>query len=279
MRAAPVLRSMGGSMVVLLGLAACGGERVRLGDGPSLTATAPPPLTTTGGPGASTEEASSHGHTSAVTGGSVADASSDAGSLPAGCQRDRVSGDEVLWVGDSWLTIPGTQRTQVESLARAAGALGTDESYVSAAAPASTLAAIAEQYAERQSGDPKVRVLIMDGGTWDTILTNAAQASIRNVTSTFQQFLARVSDDGSVEHIIYMLPPELPTIPGVAELRPGLTAACQASLVPCHFLDLQPLWEGHPEYTAPDGIQASESGATVIAEAIWTIMVDHCIAQ
>ncbi len=31
--------------------------------------------------------------------------------------------------------------------------------------------------------------------------------------------------------------------------------ACADSTVPCHFLDLQPLWTGHPEYTASDGVQ------------------------
>jgi hypothetical protein len=36
---------------------------------------------------------------------------------------------------------------------------------------------------------------------------------------------------------------------------------------------------GHPEYTDGSGIQASEAGATVIAEEIWRIMQDNCIAQ
>jgi hypothetical protein len=47
--------------------------------------------------------------------------------------------------------------------------------------------------------------------------------------------------------------------------------------VPCHFLDLQPRWAGHPEYS--DGIQASSAGASVIADSIWSIMQDECIAQ
>jgi hypothetical protein len=49
--------------------------------------------------------------------------------------------------------------------------------------------------------------------------------------------------------------------------------------VPCYFIDLQVLWVGHPEYTAPDGIQASDAGARAIADAIWDVMVEHCIAQ
>jgi hypothetical protein len=56
-------------------------------------------------------------------------------------------------------------------------------------------------------------------------------------------------------------------------------AACEASVVPCHFLDLQPLWQGRSELTAPDGIQPSELGAMLIGSEIWSIMVNNCIAQ
>jgi hypothetical protein len=49
--------------------------------------------------------------------------------------------------------------------------------------------------------------------------------------------------------------------------------------VPCHFLDLQPFWLGHSEYTAAGEILASEAGAQVIADSIWAIMQDNCIVQ
>jgi hypothetical protein len=104
--------------------------------------------------------------------------------------------------------------------------------------------------------------------------------ALTRTVDAFEQFLGEVARDGTVENIIYFLVPELPTIAGVAALRPGLLQACEASLVPCHFLDLQPLWKGHSEYMAPEnGIQASEAGARVIADSIWAIMKDHCIAQ
>ena len=96
----------------------------------------------------------------------------------------------------------------------------------------------------------------------------------------FNQFLKTVAADDYVRHIIYFLNPELPTIAGVAALRPLVQSACAGSTVPCHFLDLQRLWNGHlEEYTAPDGIQASVAGATVMADNIWAIMQEYCIAQ
>ena len=234
----------------------CGGERIRLGDGPLVEAAA-------AGQGA--------GRAGAGSGGS------------GDCSPEPVLADEVLWIGDTWILIPGTQHTRVRDLARVAGALGPNEDYVNVSAPSVDMAAIAQQYRTRESGPTKVKVIIMDGGTWDPI---AAQAkgdpiapAIDTAISNFQGFLSEVARDGTVKHVVYFLVPELSTVPGVATMRPRLQQACADSTVPCHFLDLQPLWLGHPEYTAPDGIQSSEAGARVIADSIWAIMQDNCIAQ
>ncbi|MET0791261.1 MAG: hypothetical protein ABW061_07035, partial [Polyangiaceae bacterium] len=97
--------------------------------------------------------------------------------------------------------------------------------------------------------------------------------------SIFQGLLSKMASDGTVEHIVYVLVPELSTIPGVATMRPQLRQACADSVVPCYFLDLQPSWQGHSEYTASNGIQASGVGAGVVADLIWSTMQDNCIAQ
>lgn len=195
------------------------------------------------------------------------------------CETSGISGAEVLWIGDSWITIPGVQYRRVEELARAAGALAPGDEYAVEATEAKRLSEIRAQYERRQVGAIVPKVLIMDGGTWDTIVDVGSDASVTSVIETFQQFLADVESDGSVEHIVYFLQPELPTIPRVASLRPELRRSCAASAVPCHFIDLQELWAGHAEYTAPDGYQASDDGAAVIADAIWAVMVENCIAQ
>jgi hypothetical protein len=195
------------------------------------------------------------------------------------CLRGQIKASEVTWIGDTWVTITGTQHTRVRDLARSAGAIGPTDDYTILAAPATTMAAIATQYATQEASQTKAKVLIMDGGTWDTIVSGGSDASVADVVATFRQFLTQVAADGTVEHIVYYLCPELPGIPGVAALRPLLQQACTDSSVPCHFLDLQPLWAGHPEYTASSGIQSSEAGAKVIADAIWTIMQQSCIAQ
>ena len=193
------------------------------------------------------------------------------------CTTGQVTADQVLWLGDSWILVPGSQRTRVRDLARRAGALGPNEDYVNGAVAGATMAAIANQYAGRQVAATKV--LILDGGTWDTIVGNGSDASVTTAANAFTQFLATVASDGTVEDVIYFLVPELAGIPGVAKLRPFVQQSCAQSSVRCHFVDLQPLWVGHPEYTASGDTFASDAGAQALGDAIWAVMQSNCIAQ
>jgi hypothetical protein len=192
-----------------------------------------------------------------------------------------VAANEVLWIGDSWVLVTGTQHTRVRDLARASNAIGPSDDYVIGAAPAATMAAIANQYSTQEAGPIKVKVVIMDGGTWDTLVGNGSDASVSGAASAFEQFLAQVASDGTVQHVVYFLTPELPGIPGVAALRPLVQQACTESTVRCHFIDLTPIWSGHSDYTVTTaGIPVpSEAGSEVIADAIWAVMQQHCIAQ
>jgi hypothetical protein len=212
----------------------------------------------------------------AEIGGNAPDAAPDG----TGCVRGQVKANEVLWIGDSWILVPSpTLDTRVRDLARRAGAIGPSEGYVSAAAAGAYMSDIARQYDNRQAGAIRVKVLLMDGGTWDTIMDGDSDVVISRVVSTFERHLAKVYDDGTVGHIVYFLCPPLANITGVAALRSPLQAACALSKVPCHFLDLQQVWADHPEYTASGDFFPSETGANVLAEEIWRIMQDNCIAQ
>src|SRR5579871_2181700 len=197
-----------------------------------------------------------------------------------GCAHSQVAADQVLWIGDSWVLVPGNQYTGVRDLARAAGAIGPNDDYTIGAAAAAMMADVAAQYTAQEAGATKVKVLIMDGGTWDTIQSNGSAASIDSVAATFTQLLATVAGDGTVTDVVYFLVPALSGVPGVAELRPLLTQACTESVVPCHFLDLSSLWSGHPEYDTGGTIPVPTSaGGTVIADALWGLMQASCIAQ
>ena len=196
------------------------------------------------------------------------------------CPHATVAADEVLWIGDSWIFVPGGQRTAVRDMARASGAIGPTDDYAFGAVAGASLSMIAGQYAAQEATATKVKVLLMDGGTWDTIESGGSPDEVTSVAATFNQFLSQVAADGTVTDIVYFLVPELPGIPGVAALRPLLRQACVPGAVPaCHFIDLQPSWAGHPEYTAASGILPTDAGAQVLADAIWTTMQQNCIAQ
>jgi len=198
----------------------------------------------------------------------------------AACPHSPINGNQVLWIGDSWVLVPGNQHTDVRDRARTASAIGPTDDYTIGAAPATTMAQIAGQYTAQESGATKVKVLIMDGGTWDTILSNGSSASISTVANTFTQLLSTVAADGTVDQIIYYLVPDLPGIPGVADLRPLLVNACMESTVPCYFLDLQSVWAGHPEYTTGTSPPVpTDAGGAAIADAVWATMQAKCIAQ
>jgi hypothetical protein len=204
------------------------------------------------------------------------------GDAAMACPHATVRADEVVWIGDSWMNVPGDgQMTGVRDIARAIGAIGPNDDYIVLAKAGANMSTIASQYATQEATPTKVKVLIMDGGTIDTIADKGSPASVAGVVTTFKQLLDNVEADGTVEQIVYVLMPELAAIYGVAALRPLVQQACADSTVPCYFLDLQMYWAGHPEYTTmPGGIPLpTDAGAREIATRLWMIMKDHCIAQ
>lgn len=243
-------------VLVVLGIATgCGGRTIRLGGAPD---------------GMQDGGAETNGPTGT-------DEAIDTAACPT---HGQVKASEVLWIGDSWVATPGDQRWTVRDLARAEGAIGSSDDYVNRSASGTTLAQIVSQYDAQEAGTSKVKVLIMDGGTWDLYRSGGASGTISSVEDTFTQFLSHIATDGTVEHVIYYLVPRLAVVPGISDLQPGMADICAHGSVPCHFLDLQDIWADHPDYTdAANGIQASVAGAVAIGGAIWKIMQDNCIAQ
>jgi lysophospholipase L1-like esterase len=119
----------------------------------------------------------------------------------------------------------------------------------------------------------------MDGGGIDLIEGNGSQAAITHDVTTFTQFLTQVKNDGTVQAVVYYIYPEVPTTPNVAGLEPGMQQACANSPVPCFFINLQPLFAGHPEYIGPDNVHPSSTGGTVIGNAVWNTIQTNNLMQ
>jgi hypothetical protein len=228
-----------------------------------------------GAGGAGTNGDAGAGIESGAGGSGEAGAGGEAG---ASCEGGVTSPNEVLWIGDSWLTVPMNQgaRERVHDLARGAGVLGADDAYESQVEDGAKMPAVAAQYETQQATGPAdVKVLLMDGGTYETLLGMGSQVSIDGAIADFEDFLAKVASDGTVEHIVYVLMPDL--IPGVMAMRADMMTLCENSPVPCHFINLQDYWGNPNEYTSL--ALPTASGAIVIGDAIWAAMQQHCIAQ
>ena len=104
------------------------------------------------------------------------------------CPHAQVPASQILWIGDSWQLLPAGQEahTDVRNLARAVGAIGPNDDYTTKAAAASTIAAIEQQYIMQEAATGNVQVVIMDGGTWDTI-NNDSSTTVNMVTQTFTE--------------------------------------------------------------------------------------------
>ena len=144
---------------VAVGLPGCDDHLIRLGAGPSN----PDAADAGQGTDAGIDSATSDGATSCTTHAAVA-------------------ADEVLWIGDSWMG-PGVQETAVLDHARLIGAIGPNDDYTVTAMPGARMSDIASQYYMQEAISTKFKVLIMDGGTIDTIAAQGSDASVAAVVT------------------------------------------------------------------------------------------------
>jgi hypothetical protein len=206
------------------------------------------------------------------------------------CQHGDVSGNEVVFLGDTFIAATHQITAEVEQLAREAGALPAgeryrDESTMTTNALALTGHQILSQY-QRAVEDAPIKVVIMDGGGSDLLLGRCDQATaacpiVADAAAAAQQLFAQMASDG-VSDVVYFFYPDAEDTDlraRVDALRPLIRDACAAAPVPCVFLDLRPAFADHSEYLAADGLNPSADGASATARVIWDAMAQACIAQ
>jgi len=215
-----------------------------------------------------------------------------ANGAPEACSMGEVSGDQVLVLGDVFVAQTHAIVTELEALAQEAGALGSSEHYRDYSSPNQNSlsiegALLANRYAAARD-EAEVKVVVMNGGGTDALARSCGVGSptpdcpfVLEVVAGANQLLSQMASDG-VEDVVWFYYPN-PTDPQLlAELdvlRPLLQDACAQSPVACHWLELQPTFEGHfSEYMQSDFVPTTE-GARAAATAIWATMERECIAQ
>jgi hypothetical protein len=186
-------------------------------------------------------------------------------------------GNNICTIGDSWLAIPGSQVTTLENHMIAAGVIPSGSHFDRREVSGTTLSAIVKTYTNKPSN---CRILVMDGGGIDLFNTPLGPdaTAVTNVVNMFKTFLQTVKNDGYVQGIVYSLYPVIPTTMNLnANMKPGFSAACAASAVPCTIVDLEPLFMG--QHFASDRTHPDATGATIVGDAWWKAMMAANIGQ
>jgi hypothetical protein len=210
---------------------------------------------------------------------------------PSACPTSELDPNQVLITGDSFFATGHRVTAFIEDLARQGGALGAGERYRDHSSLLGNTLALAgngieQQYAAAAEESP-VRVVITNGGGADLLLGSCQQLDaacplLVDAAAAASALFERLAE-GGVEHVVYAFYPD----PVDAELqsemdvlRPLIESACRASPVPCHWLDLRPIFAGrYDTYVEADGNNPTASGAQAAAQAIWTTLRQRCIAQ
>jgi hypothetical protein len=198
------------------------------------------------------------------------------------CQKGEVAGNQVLLIGDSFIALNRSITNELQRLARAAGALDQNETYQDRSVSGTTLAnnQIPGQYT---GASGMIEVVLMDGGGNDCLLNNAGDAAVTAATSLFQTMGQR-----GTESVVYFFYPDPQGSLGMGSLktcldgiRPRMKTLCESLSSPkCYFIDLRPVFDGHySEYIMSDGIHPTTAGGAAVAQAVWQVMQQNCIAQ
>lgn len=197
------------------------------------------------------------------------------------CVTGQVQPSEVLFIGDSFIALNNSIPTELEANARAAALLGQNEHYRNNAVSGTTLAGnqIPSQYQNAVTASP-VKVVLMDGGGNDCLQRNDGDAAYDAAVPLFESMA-----QNDTEYVVYFFYPD--PLKGLANsslqscldaLRPRMQELCEGLTAPqCFFVDLRPGWADADVIN--DGIHPTPQGGKKVADQVWAVMQQECIAQ
>lgn len=209
----------------------------------------------------------------------------------AACAPSNLAPNDVLILGDVLIELSSFV-PEFEQAAENAGILKSGEHFRNQAMAVSSLFASGalsfdSQYTSAAAKGP-ARVIVMDGGATDVLTGQCAGMltpdcpAARAAIDGAEQLFARFAKDG-VEHVVYFFYADAvgnPTLnDGLKLLRPLLQNVCGRSAVACHWLDMRPIFAGHPEYLGSDSLVFTDAGASAAAAASFAFMQKQCVAN
>jgi hypothetical protein len=186
------------------------------------------------------------------------------------------SPNQVAVLGDSYVN--WISHTFPADLAKEAGVTYRMYAVGGTAMGSGGIGLIAPQLDQAVAADPNIIAIVMDGGGNDILVPDTAQFPQggdckQNAMSPTIPDCQKIIQKGAHPNAIldYALPMVKATCDG-AQARTG-------GRLTCHFLDLIPVFNGHPDWFAATDIHPNPTGSAAMAKAVWQVMKDACIAQ
>ncbi|MET0593286.1 MAG: SGNH/GDSL hydrolase family protein [Polyangiaceae bacterium] len=218
---------------------------------------------------------------------------------------------QVVVLGDSYVN--WISHTFPADLAREAGVTYRMYAVGGTAMGSGGIGLIPPQLDQAVTADPDIIAAVMDGGGNDILVADTAQfpqgadckqnamsPTIPDCQKIVQKAvdaaitLMNTAADKGVKDVVYFFYPHVPegtivggahpnaildyALPRVKETCDGANTRTGGRLT-CHFVDMIPVFDGHPEYFALADIHPNPTGSGAMAKAIWQKMKDKCIAQ
>ena len=220
-------------------------------------------------------------------------------------------GAELALVGDSWINYTEQLAPRLAQRAIADKALMRGDSYNDQSVPGTSLAGgglglIRDQWPSAktaaQRAGTSVKFVVMDGGGNDVLLgapqclgdgsqnDAGCQRVVADATMAGMMLQQRMVADG-VTQGVYFFYPHVPA--GGADILdyslPMAKATCEgmnSDKYQCYFLDTREAFQGPGnnglamgQYIGLDGIHPTAAGDDLLADLVWKLMKDHCMAQ
>ena len=220
------------------------------------------------------------------------------------------SPDQVIVVGDSyinWIT-----HTFPDDLVREAGETWRMYAVGGCSLGSGGLCLIPDQLDQAIADDPDIIAGVMTGGGNDILIADELMFSggteckdradspnvpvCQEIVATAieaGETLMQTAADAGIRDVIYMFYPHIPgggfgganpnalldyALPKARELCEQAEQRTQGKLR-CHFIDLVPVFDGHPDWFADDGIHENELGSAAMAKEVMKVAKDECVAQ
>jgi hypothetical protein len=221
------------------------------------------------------------------------------------------SPNQVVLVGDSYIN--WVSHTFPADLTKEAGVTYRLYAVGGTAMGSGGIGLIPPQFDQAVAADPNIIAVVMDGGGNDILVPDTVQFPQggdcrQNTTSPMipdcQKIVQKAVDkavelmntaaDKGVKDVVYFFYPHVPEGTLIGGLHPNeildyalpmVKATCDGARtrtggrLTCHFLDLIPVFDMHPDWFAFTDIHPNPTGSAAMAKAVWAIMKNACIAQ